>query len=41
MQVDHGGRDLFMAQKLLDRLQVRARLQEMSGEGMALMPSSA
>jgi hypothetical protein len=34
MQVDHGGGDLFMAQELLDRVQVRARLQEMSGEAM-------
>jgi len=41
MQVHHGGGDLFMAQELLDRVEMRARLQEMSGKGMTLMPSSA
>ena len=35
VQIDHGGGDLFMAQELLDGVQMRAGFQEMGGKGMA------
>ena len=35
MQIDHGGGDLFMAQELLDGVQMRAGFQQMGGKGMA------
>lgn len=34
MGVDHGGSDVFMPQKFLDRANIRAILQQMGGEGV-------
>ena len=39
--VDHGGLELGVAEELLDGSDVVAGEEEMGGEGMPLMPSSA
>jgi hypothetical protein len=41
MQVNHGAVDLRMAEQFLDRVQMRAGFQQVSGKTVALMPSSA
>ena len=41
MQVNHGAGDLRMTEQLLNRMQMRARLQQVRGQTVALMPSSA
>jgi hypothetical protein len=35
MRVNHGGRDIFVAEQLLDGAYVGARLEEMRGEAMS------
>lgn len=41
MQVNHGAVDLGVAEQLLDRMQMRPGLQQVRGETVPLMPSSA
>jgi len=41
VEIDHGGFELGMAHVSLDDTQVDAGFEEMSGIGVAIMPSSA
>jgi hypothetical protein len=41
VRVDHGRRDISVTQQLLDRADVVAGLEQMSGKGMPVMPRAA
>jgi len=41
VEIAHGGRDMAMAEQPLDGMDIYAGLQQVRGEGMATMPSTA
>jgi hypothetical protein len=41
VSVDHGGADVLVAQEFLDGPDVLARFEQVRGEAVAIMPSSA